>query len=222
VSVGPRRARDPIKGLPAGVRVYRVKIKGVEYWRVRLGSRFTGGRVQVKHFQALEDARKWVFGDAQKKKAETGLSLNELKARAGATAFELTPAQIAEAIDAFKRLEGGDLTLTEAVGFALKHSRPAAGVITVAEAIEKAVARKQSRRDSYWKNLKTRWRRFERWLPRAKKKALHMITQADIRAFLNHCKLKPKGEDNEKRNLSVLFGWAVQNHYIAAKRGGLF
>jgi site-specific recombinase XerC len=43
-----------------------------------------------------------------------------------------------------------------------------------------------------------------------------MITQADIRAFLDHCKLKPKGEDNEKRNLSVLFGWAVQHHYIAA------
>jgi site-specific recombinase XerD len=64
--------------------------------------------------------------------------------------------------------------------------------------------------------LKTRWRRFERWLPRAKKKALHMIAQADIRAFLDHCKLKPKGEDNEKRNLSVLFGWAVQHHYIAA------
>ena len=102
--VGPRRARDPIKGLPAGVRVYRVKVKGVEYWRARLGSRFTGGHVQVKHFQALEDARKWVFGDAKKKKAETGLSLIELKARAGATAFELTPAQIAEAIDVFKRL----------------------------------------------------------------------------------------------------------------------
>ena len=198
------------------MRVYRVKIKGVKYWRARLGSRFTGGRVQVKHFQALEDVRKWVFGDAQKEKAKTGLSLIELKARAGATAFELTPTQIAEAINAFKRLEGADLTLTEAVGFALKHSKPAAGVISVAEAIEKAVARKQSRRDTYWKNLNTRWRRFERWLPRAKKKAIHMITQADIRSYLNHCNLKPKGEDNEKRNLSVLFGWGVQNHYISA------
>ena len=95
------------------------------------------------------------------------------------------------------------MTLTAAVDFAIKHSRPAAGVISVAEAIEKAVLRKQSRRPTYWTNLKTRWRRFERWLPRAKKKALHMITQSDIRSYLNHCNLKPKGEDNEKRNLSV-------------------
>jgi site-specific recombinase XerD len=119
-------------------------IKGVAYWKVRLGTRFIGGRVLRKHFKTL------------------------------------------------------------------------AGVISVAEAIEKAVVRKQSRRPTYLANLKTRWRHFERWLPRAKKKALHMITQADIRAFLNHCKLKPKGEDNEKRNLSVPFGWAVQHHYIAA------
>jgi len=170
--------------------------------------------VRVKHFRTLDEARKWISGDGAKAKATAG-SLLELKAKAGAAAFELTPSQITEAIDAFRRLAGADLTLTAAVDFAIKHSRPAAGVISVAEAIEKAVLRKQARRPTYWTNLKTRWRRFERWLPRAKKKALHMITQADIRGYLNHCNLKPKGEDNEKRNLSVLFGWAVQNHYIA-------
>src|SRR5215469_14469123 len=76
---GPRKPRDPIAGLPSGVKVSPVRIKGVDYWRVRLGSRFTGGKVALKHFQVLEDARKWVFGDAQRKKADSGLSLLELK-----------------------------------------------------------------------------------------------------------------------------------------------
>jgi len=85
---GPRKPKDPIAGLPSGVKVSRVRIKGVDYWRVRLGSRFTGGKVVQKHFQVLEDARKWAFGDAQRKKADSGLSLLELKAKAGATAFQ--------------------------------------------------------------------------------------------------------------------------------------
>jgi hypothetical protein len=65
-----------------------------------------------------------------KAKATPG-SLLDLKAKAGAAAFELTPSQITEAIDAFRRLAGADLTLTAAVDFAIKHSRPAAGVISV-------------------------------------------------------------------------------------------
>ena len=211
---GPRRPRDPIAGLPSGVKVSRVRIKGVDYWRVRLGSRFTGGKVVQKHFQVLEDARKWAFGDAQRKKADSGLSLLELKAKAGATAFQLRPAQIAEAIDAFKRLEGTDLTLTEAIDFALKHSRPAAGVISVAEAIKLASERKKSRSKDYKKDFLPRWGRFERWLPAAKKKAVHLVTRLDVQRFLAECKLKPKGESNMKKNLSPLFSWAVGFHYM--------
>ena len=55
------------------------------------------------HFPSLDKARKWIFGDAQKQKANPG-SLVDLKARAGSAVFELSSAQINEAIDAFKRL----------------------------------------------------------------------------------------------------------------------
>jgi hypothetical protein len=120
--------------------------------KVRLGTRFTGGRVLRKHFKTLDEARRWISGDGAKLKA-TPASLLELKTKAGAAAFELTPSQITEAIDAFRRLVGTDMTLTQAVDFALKHSRPPAGVISVAEAIEKAVVRKQSRRPTYLAKL---------------------------------------------------------------------
>jgi hypothetical protein len=69
--------------------------RGEQYWKVRLGKRFTGGKRITRDFDSLQEAKRWIFGDAQKSRAEPG-SLFELKARAGA-AFELTPAQIAEA-----------------------------------------------------------------------------------------------------------------------------
>jgi hypothetical protein len=86
------------------------------------------------HFPTLDKARRWIFGDARKQKVNAG-SLLELRARAGSTAFELSPAQINEAINAFKRLGEMNMSLTEAVDFAIKHARPDAGIISIEEAI---------------------------------------------------------------------------------------
>jgi predicted nucleic acid-binding protein len=90
------------------------------------------------HFPTLDKARKWIFGDAHKQKAAAG-SLLELKARAGTAVFELSSAQVNEAINAFKRLDKVNMSLTEAVDFAIKNSRPNSGIISVEEAIEKAL-----------------------------------------------------------------------------------
>jgi integrase len=40
------------------------------------------------------------------------------------------------------------------------------------------------------------------------------VTQLDVRKFLSDLKLKPQGEANMLRNLSVLFSWAVQFHHM--------
>jgi hypothetical protein len=71
------------------------------------------------HFPTLDKARKWIFGDAYKQKAAAG-SLLELKARAGTAIFELSSVQVNEAINAFKRLGKVNMSLTEAVDFAIK------------------------------------------------------------------------------------------------------
>ena len=81
------KARAAIRDLPQSVCVFA---NGDQYWRVQLGKRFTGGKRITRDFDSLQEAKRWIFGDAQKSKAEPG-SLLELKARAGAAAFELTP-----------------------------------------------------------------------------------------------------------------------------------
>jgi hypothetical protein len=137
------------------------------------------------HFPTLDKARKWIFGDAEQQKAAAG-SLLELKARAGTAVFELSSAQVNEAINAFKRLGKVNMSLTEAVDFAIKHSRPDAGVISVDEAIEKALETKRSKRPSYVRDLRKRWSRFREWLPAAKRKALNTRSQLDVRRYLKN------------------------------------
>ena len=85
----------------------------------------------------------------------------------------------------------------------------------MAKAIEEALAEKsKSKRPTYLVDLGKRWRRFERWLPAEKRKAINGVTSLDVRKFLNACKLKPVGERNMLRNLSVLFSWAVNQHHM--------
>jgi integrase len=205
-----------IKDLPSGVGVGKVVSgRGAEYWRVRLGKRFTGGPVILKDFSKLEEARIWIFGDAQKEKATPGAVI-ELKQKAGAVAFELSAAQLHESAGAIKELEKAGMNLTEAIQFAIRHAKPPAGILSVAQAIEEALVEKsRSKRPTYLADLGKRWRRFERWLPAEKRKAINGITGLDVRKFLNECKLKPVGERNMLRNLSVLFTWAVKQHHMA-------
>ena len=96
--------KSPIADLPASVSCRKVQNSaGVTYWRVRVGKKFTGGSVLEKNFTTLAKAKEWIFGDIQRLKAQAG-SLIELKESAGAAAFSLTPAQITEAADAYRRL----------------------------------------------------------------------------------------------------------------------
>jgi len=197
-----RSGKKPIADLPANVSVYPIETsKGYRYWRVLVGKGFTGGEIISRNFRSIQEARKWIFGE-QKLKANPG-SLLELKATAPAQGFSLTPARLAEACDAFRRLDEIQMTLTEAIDSVVKRARPAAGTISVGEAIEKAQLRKESKRPAYRGDLVRRWRRFERWLPAAKRKAINSIAQIDVRKFVTECKLKPKGENNMRRNLSV-------------------
>ncbi len=140
----------------------------------------------------------------------------DLKAEAGESAFRLSAAQLAEAQAAIRACEEAGLSLTEAVRFATRHANPPAGVLSVTAAIESALEEKsRSKRPAYLADLGKRWRRFERWLPADKRKAINGVTKLDVRKFLNECKLKPVGERNMLRNLSVLFSWAVAQHHMA-------
>jgi len=208
--------KSKIKDLPSGVGVGRaVSGHGKEYWRVRLGKRFTGGAVILKDFSKLEEARKWILGDAQKEKANPG-AMVDLKEKAGMLAFELSAAQLHESAGAMKELKKAGMTLAEAIKFAIRHAKPPAGVLSVSQSIEAALAEKRkSKRPTYLADLGKRRRRFDRWLPADRRKAINGITKLDVRKFLNECKLKPVGERNMLRNLSVLFSWAVNQQHMS-------
>jgi len=52
---------------------------------VLVGKRFTGGEIISKNFRSIQEARKWIFGDAQKLKANPG-SLFSIRAASGRVA----------------------------------------------------------------------------------------------------------------------------------------
>ena len=124
--------KSRIRDLPAGIGVTKtVSGRGREFWRVRLGKRFTGGPVVKRDFSKLVDAREWIFGDALREKSSPG-SVIELKQSSGASAFSLTPAQISEAAACFRRLDGL-ASLNDVVSYFLKHANPSGGRRTVAQ-----------------------------------------------------------------------------------------
>ncbi|MBN8711371.1 MAG: hypothetical protein J0I10_18465 [Verrucomicrobia bacterium] len=210
------RKKNLIADLPSGIGITKSRSgRGRMFFRVRLGSRFTGGPILKKDFNSVEDARKWIFGDAQKERATPG-AIIDLKEKAGMVAFELSATQLHESAGALKELEKVGMSLAEAIQFAIRHAKPPAGTLSVAQAIEGALEDKsRSKRPTYLADLGKRWRRFERWLPPEKGKAINGVTSLDVRRFLNECKLKPVGERNMLRNLSVLFSWAVNQHHMA-------
>jgi hypothetical protein len=172
--------------------VYRVNNGRTEFWRVRLGKRFTGGSIITRHFSSLDEARKWVFGDAQEEKCEPA-SLVELRQTVGTSVFHLSPAELGEAVAAFKECKLAGMTLTEAVRFAVRHAKPSAGTISVTETIDRALREKgKGKRPSYVADLRKRWKRFERWLPAERRKVINSITQVDVRRFLDSCNLSDR------------------------------
>jgi integrase len=210
-----------VAGLPKGISVARtLSGRGKQFFRVRLGKRFTGGQVVQKDFSVLAEARDWIFGGAEgadAHKANTG-SIVDLKQEAGKAAFVLNASQLSEAANAIRRCEEAEITLTEAVDFAIRNAKPPSGSISFAKASELALQKKlkSKKAPSYISDLKKRWGRFEKWLPSSKRAAINSIGRFDVRKVLDDCGLEPVGERNMLRNLSVLFSWAVDRHYAAS------
>lgn len=210
--------RAKIRDLPSGVGVGKnLNGRGKEYWRVRLGKRFTGGRAIIRDFDKLDDARTWIFGDAQKEKSNT-IPVVELKESSGTAAFSLSPAQLGEAVAAFRRLGKLNMSLTEAIDLAEKYRPPEVGAMTVKDAITKCADEKLKLKRSPHTlyDLKTRWNRFEEFLPASKQKAVHSVTRENIERFIKSCNLAPLGQRNMVRALSSLFSWCVSSKVMPA------
>lgn len=200
-----------IRDLPPGVGIGKaVNGRGREYWRVRLGKRFTGGQVVLKDFSKLSEAREWIFGDAQQEKASPGAVL-ELKQSSGAAAFSITPAQISEAAACFRRLEGL-ASLNTAVSYFLKHANPAGGKRTLAEVGKEFLksrevmgvrSRTMTQYESYLRTISERFGL----------QSIHEVRRGEIEDWLSESEWSKRTRNNYVSTLSTLFLFARDRDY---------
>lgn len=200
-----------IRDLPSGVGVNKsVSGRGREFWRVRLGKRFTGGPVIKRDFSSLGDAREWIFGDAQKNRPSAG-SVIELKQSSGAAAFALTSSQLAEASSCFRRLDGL-ASLTEAVSYFLKNANPAGGRRTVREVAQEFLrsrtamgvrSRTLAQYESYLRSINDRFG----------ERQVNEVRRGEIEDWLSESDWSKRTRNNYVSTLSTLFIFARDRDY---------
>lgn len=194
--------RKPIADLPAGIGVTRTANgAGQEFWRVRLGKKFTGGKPVKKEFPDLEAARKWI-GEQTGQQKETG-----------ASTYQLTSRELAEATDAFKRLNGA--SMTEAVTFFLSHAQPAGGVHTFREVTvefltsRRAIGVRPRTYTQYKSYLKILSQEFGM-------EPISHITRSDLEDFFTESEWSPRTRMNYMVTLSTIFTFAQDREYCPA------
>ncbi len=214
--------RAAIRDLPSGVRCYEdVNGRGESSWRVRLGSRFTGGKALKKNFRTVREAREWFHGEAQalRAHAETPVAL---KAKAGAGGFELSARHIADAASAIRLLDDAG-TLTEAATHFLQKAKPPDGERTVQAAIDALLKSKEAagRGERHRKGLGYNLNRFAKVFAKSN---VHEIRKSDIEEWLGDEGFVKTTRRNYLRDLNILFqaalnqGWAVTNPVLHIER----
>jgi len=126
-------------------------------------------------------------------------------------ATPLSDAQLADAQNALRRLDG-KANLYDAVDFYLRHYRHGVDEKVLTEALAEFLAEKQvaNLRPRGLENLRFRVGRFVAAHPG---KTVCEIRAADIRAAVFVPGWKPDTSDNERRALSCFFNWCVRREY---------
>lgn len=203
-----------IANLPSGVWVGKIQnTAGQEFFRVRLGKRFTGGRVITTHYQTLEEARKYICGDSKDEQAKTG-SVIELKKVAGESAFVLNADQLREASNAFKRLQDiHGASLTAAVDFYLLNAHPEGGTRTFAQLADGFM--KSRAAIGVRDNTEIGYKSYMRIIG-AEWGAVNVsdIKRSDIEDWLAESEWAPRTRRNYLVTLTTVLGLAVKNQYV--------
>ena len=195
------KTRKPISDTPYGVSVCRSHNgAGGQFWRVRLGKKFTGGKAIYKHFSELDEARLWIAKQ------------NAQRIATGTSSFQLTPGQLGEAVDAIKRLNG--VSLTNAVSFYMSHAQPAGGQRTfklVAQEFLKsrsAIGVRPRTYVQYACSLRILGKNFDH-LP------ISLITRSELEDYFSESEWMPRTRMNYIVTLSTLFTFAQERDYCA-------
>jgi len=218
-----KKSRKPVGNLPPGVCIYNVENgTGGKFWRVRLNKKFTGGKVVIKNFPNLDEARDWIFGDAAKTGNGEVAQLQvvqhgqtELKKQFGAAAFGITPAQVTEAQDAFRRLDAVDRTLTEAVDYYFRHALPVGGTRTFSEVETEFIQHRRSFKDCKPRTIV----QYESYFKVIKEELgdvkINDLKRSDIEDWLSETEWSPRTRKNYLVTLTTIFNYAVKRDYCA-------
>ena len=186
-----------IPKLPSGVSIFRDTSGDREYWVLRMGKRWTGGQALRRAFPTASDA--------------IGAWEQEVSKRAalGTGGYELSPAQLGEAIACFGQLEGTGLSLSEAVKLSLKTYRPKTVSIPLSGAIQGFLSA-QKDRGAAAKTI-IGYQSFLRLLAEGlpPKINVHEITEKEVRKHLSKYE-KPASRNATIRHLRAFFRWTAK------------
>ncbi len=186
-----------IPKLPSGVSIFRDTSGDREYWVLRMGKRWTGGQALRRAFPTAGDAIKAWEKEVSKREA------------LGTGGYELSSAQLGEAIACFRQLEGTGLSLSEAVKLSLKNYRPKTASVSLTEAI-KGFLGAQKDRGAAEKTI-VGYQSFLRLLSEGlnPKINVHEITEKEVRKHLAKYE-KPASRNATIRHLRSFFRWSVK------------
>ncbi len=209
-----KKKKKLIAGLPSGVGVtYSRNGRGDQYFKVRLGTRFTRGEVREKVFKKLSDAKEWIFGD--KTLGGTANGIIGMQAAGGASAFAITQAQIADATWAYGQL--GSIPIRDAVSYYLEHARPKGGLkplsVVIGEHLESLKKSGAAERYGYAQRISCELLLRELKHDAGEDPQISTITKQDIEAVADRQNWKPLNKRNYLRDWSMLFRFGVMQDY---------
>lgn len=180
--------------LPAGVKI----TKDGDGWRVRLGSKFSGGDPIRKRFSSKGEADEW--------------ARQQVASRDQIRGIHLTPGQLADARTALDDLEG-QTSLTKAVAFYLKHHRRPDQTQPIKDAVKAFLAAKEAKKlkprsISAYKDTLTPFAEDHDGLTAAQ------VTQDDVVDWLDEDAWAPSTTLHHQVNLSVFFNWALAKKWL--------
>jgi integrase len=180
----------------------------VVWWRVTLGKKITGAK-KVRRFFATESAAKKFVDDTF-----------ESREHEGHEAFLLTPAFRLEARKCQEMLDeaavktGRHLSLTEAVGFFMRHALPQGGTKTFVDAANAFLANRRTKnlRPRYVVNLESQFRTLNAEFG---ERRVNVISPQMIESWLARKSWSPKTRNNYVITLRTFFAYCVKYKWCA-------
>lgn len=184
----------------------------VAWWRVTLGKKITGSK-KVRRFFATEGAaKKFVENTFESREHE------------GHEAFLLTPAfrlearRCQEMLDEAAVKTGRHLSLTEAVGFFMRHALPQGGTKTFADAATAFLANRRTKnlRPRYLVNLESQFRSLNAEFGQRR---VNVISPEMVETWFAKKSWSPKTRNNYVVTLRTFFAYCVKQKWCAENPG---